>query len=61
MLKEQSAEPEFLNTKANIRLNLRQFVYIRGLVDSLALCDELTRKKRHGAEEAISMRIVGIW
>jgi len=42
MLKEQSAKPEFLNTKAHIRLNPRQYVYIRSLVDSLALCDELT-------------------
>jgi hypothetical protein len=44
MLKERSAEPEFLNTNAQIRLNAWQYVYIRCLVDSLALRDEFTGK-----------------
>lgn len=54
-LKEQIAEPEFGNTKAQIRLNPLQYVCVSNLVDSLSLCDEFTGKKRHGAEKAINM------
>ena len=44
MLQKQISEPEFGNTKAQIRPNDRKYVYIRNLVDTLALCDEFTGK-----------------
>jgi len=57
MLQKQISEPEFGNTKAQIRPNDRKYVYIRNLVDTLALFDEFTVKKRHGAEEEIRVLI----
>jgi len=42
MLKDQIVEPEFGNTTSHTRLNPRQYVYIRSLVDSSTLCDEFT-------------------